>query len=387
MAMGMNPFATHNNMPFAQPRRDLHHTARVDPIITTATRDNEYCVTVKPPPAHTLTNPAASPLDARSIRIEGRLTPKAPTQCDYVTRARTAVYAEPSRAAMIGYVPAGTVIRGSAPSNRGWIALDDDESYVLDDGSLALQRGAPHGHGVDFAKRVQLPDDALLSRATLTRGGPSRAGESGKWRVVYGPRIAVRSGTHTNASLLGVLARGDVVSGTVDDLDPNWLRLSAASSHTNQPAFVMIRHPSLGTLIAPADGPAEQQATEDAITIHVPRLAPNRTAKRPAPSPHAATPAASSPRAPQAAVGKAARPPTAAGSAPARAAGGKAGGTARRMEKHEATARGGATPMMSAGGAVLRECASSAENVQAPSESVEAWVACEGGGFAPLVTA
>merc|ERR1719231_2092788 len=185
-----------------------------------------------------------------------------PATCDYVAHRRTAVYAEPSRAALVGYIPAGTIVRGSMPSSRGWIALDDDDCYVLDDGTLALQSGAPHSAVFDFAKRVELPSDAVLSHATLTQGTGSRAG---RWRVVYGPRVAVRSGTHTNATLLGALARGDVIHGTVDDVDPNWLRLSASNmSSGRQP-------PNL------EDG---------AFTIHVPRLATSQTAaKRPAHSP------------------------------------------------------------------------------------------------------
>lgn len=381
--MGQNPFTTH--APLAPQRR-------VDPIIATATHDTEYCVNITAPPAHTLAELDASPLGAHTILVEGRLAPKMPA-CVYVACARTAIYGEPSRAALVGYVPAGSQLVGSAPSNRGWIALDDDESFALaDDGTLALQR-APHGPH-DFAKRVELPSDAILSRATLTRGtggsAARRAGEPRKWRVVYGPRVAVRSGTHTNATLLGALARGDVIDGTIDAVDSNWVRLSSSS----KPAFVMIRHPSFGTLLAPVDGPAEQAALEDAdgaFTIRVPRLAPSQTTgKRPgAPSQHVATPAASSAhRTHQAACsGKAARPAKAAGPASARPAGGTAGmATARRMAKQEAGATR-ATSVTSFDGAVLRECAASVANVQAPSEKVEAWVACDGGGFAPLATA
>ena len=46
-----------------------------------------------------------------------------------------------------------------------------------------------------YAKRVSLPDDADLSRASLRHAGSGpRAGEVAKFQVVFSPRVAVRSG-------------------------------------------------------------------------------------------------------------------------------------------------------------------------------------------------
>ena len=73
------------------------------------------------------------------IYLEGSLHPEKPVGFySYETRDR-AGFSQPSHQGVSqGVIPPGRLLRGSAPSRQGWIALDDDESFVLDDGSLEL---------------------------------------------------------------------------------------------------------------------------------------------------------------------------------------------------------------------------------------------------------
>lgn len=92
----------------------------------------------------------------------------------YAVRRSAPVFSEPSTSAFLGHLRAGICIKGSPPSSQGWIALSDDETWVLDDGrSLALiERPQPLAN---FARRLgPLPEDALLEHATveeMSRGG------------------------------------------------------------------------------------------------------------------------------------------------------------------------------------------------------------------------
>jgi len=259
-------------------------------------------------------------------------------------------------------------VRGSAPSNRGWIAIDDDESWVCDDGSLVLSY-EPSTH--PFAKRVDLPHDADLSRATMRRRGGGRHDDGARQRfcVVYnGPRIAIRAAKHTGANILGCLSRGDVVEGCVDAADCNWVRLTDRSA-----GFVMIQHPQFGRLLAPAVPTQGSTESDSAVVVHVPRRPPLQPTKQPGRMPP--RPAASIPS-PKAAPKAHSSPMRVRPSAV----------EARRSAKRQSIEEVGGVHNVLSGGpsaAILCECASSTTNVQSPSEIIEDWVAIEGGGFAP----
>ena len=69
---------------------------------------------------------------------------------------------------------AGERLSGGAPTRTGWIELDDDESWILDDGTIALVGRPSPTRPSGFAKKVSLPSDAMLRRATsepLGNGG------------------------------------------------------------------------------------------------------------------------------------------------------------------------------------------------------------------------
>lgn len=384
MLFGQSPFAAtgHTRMPTApQPRV-------VEPVIEVHKRSGETLISIRAPEGFLISKQAAS-ADKGRVAIEGVISPVPSRTRDYIVTRRTGIFAQPSRTALVGHIPAGNVIRGSAPSNAGWIALDDDESFVLDDGSLVAR--APSA-SFPFSKLVDVGRDADLSAATVRLGDVQAAAKVGRsrWRVVFhGPRVAIRAGTHTNASVLGALGRGEVIEGVIDDVDPNWVRLLPAAA-SRPPAYVMIEHPTHGRLLAPLDASHDgrgvvQHAGTGAFTVHVPRRA-----QVPAAKPQPAVTASKRPAPPAAASVPLQRAQPSAAATVASATGSNRAemAAARRSEKRS---KGGEKPapadMRSAlmtASAVLAECPASPDNVQRPPEHVESWVAVEGGGFAPL---
>jgi hypothetical protein len=215
-----------------------------------------------------------------------------------------------------------------------------------------------------------------------------------------------------NAAILGAVSEGDVIEGVVDEVDSNWLRLSKRAGATRD-AFVMIEHPKLGRLLSPMERPAVGRS-DGAFVVHVPRRMQAATAKRQATQlpttqlpttqrpvaaqrpaaqrPAAQRPEPKSPRVPAAAAGgeskrpadRSASPPSATVQ-PATARAELA--AARRAEKRSKGEASAVEALSLEALSVLSECAASPDNVQSPKEAVEAWVAVDGGGFAPLATA
>lgn len=110
---------------------------------------------------------AQATLDDGQLVLEGQLVKKTDGAYQYQTRRRSGVYSRPSQHALVGVLPPGQVVRGGSPSSEGWIALDDDDdAWMLDDGTLALiSRPAP-SRPQPFAKRVALPADSEPRRGT-----------------------------------------------------------------------------------------------------------------------------------------------------------------------------------------------------------------------------
>jgi len=382
--LGMSPFdISYSPFSSSAPRRRSRApmraaprvAPRVAPHIDMRTDDDKYIVTLSAPKGHSLVEPSASPIDAHSILLEGSIgLDQRSNVYEYVSRTRVPVYAEPSHHARpYGVLPPGSVVRGSAPSNRGWIAIDDDESWVCDDGSLALsyEPSTPSTHA--FAKRVALPKDADLSRATMRRRGGGRSDEGAQQRfsVVYnGPRVAIRAAMHTGAAILGCLSRGDVVEGCIDEADRNWVRLTDRSA-----GFVMIQHPQFGQLLAPAAPARVSSESESGIIVHVPRRPRPQPTKQTGPTPHPSASVPSRRAAPKAHSSPVRVRPSAV--------------EARQPTKRQAVKEAGGMHDVlgdSPSAAVLHECASSTANVQSPLETIEDWVAIEGGGFAPTAS-
>lgn len=419
MLHGLSPFDM-GFSPFARPQHAPPPTPpRVEPRIRTEQNKERYAIRVDPPEGYALSKIKTKRLDARSLVIEGVLEQNFPEYVEYVVRARTGVYSHPSRSSLVGVIQPGHVVRGSAPSSRGWIACDDDESFILDDGSLVPRHHHARGAPVAFAKRVLLPgDDADLTRLTSTVGDEEADNAEARYEVVFrGPRVAVRAGAHTAAPILASLPRGAVIEGTRDTLDPNWVRLTDECARRavgmgvagQRDAFVMMVHPQYGRLLAPLTPPRSHpppSTSSGGILVRVPRK-PHRTQaassanagrqaeqhKRRAPEDASAAsyngasfasppPAAARQRSaasepPSMSRSTHARDAPTTGADPAMARGGGS-------RQHAA---GGQSATMGGGGPVLCECEAAAENVQSPHETVEAWAAVEGGGFVVMVTA
>lgn len=151
-----------------------------DPCITTSETHDEYRIALNPPDYdHTLQDSRAY-LDGQELVIETKVASTRGGIYNYRTRDRTGIYSHPSRHSLVGVVPPGRLLRGGAPSHNGWIALDDDESWMVDDGSLVLVGQPSSDHSHRFVKRVRLPPDAALHRATTE---PSRQGQGGGLRI------------------------------------------------------------------------------------------------------------------------------------------------------------------------------------------------------------
>jgi hypothetical protein len=101
-----------------------------------------------------------------------------------MTRARTVIYDRPSarHARPIEILPRASVVRGTAPTEHGWIALVDG-GFLLDDGSLELLSRARAPAASAFEKLYELPEDADLS------GAVSDPAEDGSSWVISVPRL------------------------------------------------------------------------------------------------------------------------------------------------------------------------------------------------------
>lgn len=146
----------------------------MEPHIEVKKEEEQYLVRLTPPNGTQLRDAAVSLVGSRSFQLSGTIEPSTSTQqvfYTYQVQRRAAVYAEPHRRANIGSLAPGTVVQGSAPSSRGWIALDDDESFMLDDGALVVvARPRRHHHSLvkhpeQFDRRINLPVDALVDQS------------------------------------------------------------------------------------------------------------------------------------------------------------------------------------------------------------------------------
>lgn len=149
-------------------RRASEPTPAPTPRVTTAEAADKYSITLAPP-----TQAGWTLEDAHATLTDGRLCllgTLVQNRVEYVTRRRAGVYHVPSTHGLVGVLPPGQIVSGGLPTRSGWIALDDDESWMLDDGSLAVV--TQPGRARPFAKTVALPADADLRHATSERLSP-----------------------------------------------------------------------------------------------------------------------------------------------------------------------------------------------------------------------
>lgn len=138
--------------------------ARLEPHIDVSEKADHYLARIAAPEDHALDDVRAV-LDNGELLLQGALVKEREAEYEYMTRRRAGVFSEPHQQALVGVLPAGQHVMGNAPTNSGWIALDDDETWMLDDGSLALVGRPTPSRPIAFAKRVPLPADAELRHA------------------------------------------------------------------------------------------------------------------------------------------------------------------------------------------------------------------------------
>jgi len=163
LAFGRPPLA--RTIRATPPTRPRTEPSALQPRINLEDQPHAYTATVLPPIHGVHLRGAHAEITGRSeLQVSGQIVFIDDQHHTYQVRRPAAVYAEPSPHAIIGRVPAGSIIKGGAPSSRGWIALDDDEAWMLADGRLVLidRPRAPS----NFARRVDLPNDADLNRAS-----------------------------------------------------------------------------------------------------------------------------------------------------------------------------------------------------------------------------
>lgn len=180
--MGLNPFAAYGHHPFmgmpprhqpirTPPRRSpaptpyALATAAVEPHVKLSETSDHYRADVTAPDGFELGNVRASREDVATLVVQGMIAKENRGLHQYATRRRAGVYSAPDEEALVGVVPAGTRVEGGAPTRSGWIALDDDEMWMIDDGALALVGRPEPSRPRAFAKRLSLPADAEVHHA------------------------------------------------------------------------------------------------------------------------------------------------------------------------------------------------------------------------------
>lgn len=182
--MGLHPFDTYGfghrfpatgmprhvrAPPRSAPTPAHNDTSAPEPRIHLEEKADQYIAHIESPVAGYQLHDVNATLDGdRDIVIRGKIVSSRGNGFhQYVTTRRAGVYSEPHQSALVGVVPTGQRVTGGQPTRHGWIALDDDESWMLDDGSLALARRHAPTRPTPFAKRVSLPADAELHRARI----------------------------------------------------------------------------------------------------------------------------------------------------------------------------------------------------------------------------
>lgn len=418
----MHPFDMTYNRPQYSPYQDaLRRPAvaaaarRPEPQIDTSQDIDAFFITVRAPQGYKCEDTRASRRGATSLKIEGTLlgAPRSSVST-YVTRSRAGVFAEPSTrsGSLMGIMPAGRIVRGSAPSSRGWIALcspeDDEESeaYMRDDGSLALtENGLASPHNLErifpFAEHIDLPLDADIERGTSTPNAdgsltirvPKKREEkkvpaipttrmTNKVRVAHSPHVYVRAAPNLRAPAIGVKSVGDVVR--VSEEVNGWLRLADEKGWMLRDGSTL----GLGALVQPvaADEPATPRVAHS-------NTSPSKKHQLPAHETAATRPR---PRRPPVQAVTAANTSTATGAKAARPAPSnnttnstdlpRAAEKKKKAVDNAAVVAPAGIDVLRSGesSALLSECSASIANIQRPVEVTEHWMAMEDGSFAPL---
>ncbi|KAL1522387.1 hypothetical protein AB1Y20_017377 [Prymnesium parvum] len=100
----------------------------------------------------------------RTLAVRGVVV-STPRVQEFMVTTRSAVYATPSRAHVVGVAPAGMCVVGSrCTQNPAWVELD--EGYIPSSALRALNGSQPTARR--FVKEVVLPEDANLDQAAVS---------------------------------------------------------------------------------------------------------------------------------------------------------------------------------------------------------------------------
>ena len=153
-------------VPNAPPPSPVTCTPDFKVQITTHTTDAEVVVRASPlVPSNVRVEISAAHCFMKhgDLVIEGHVSFK-PLYHEYVCCHPTPLFKEPSAHAAVLMLPKGKTVRGGLPSSKGWIALDDDESWIFKSAELCLRE--PEMAWVPFTRHVRLPRDVEMAQAT-----------------------------------------------------------------------------------------------------------------------------------------------------------------------------------------------------------------------------
>jgi len=108
---------------------------------------------------------------ASALRVDGVVSTRL-DHMTYLVRRPTPLYSEAAFQDQVGMLQAGTLVQGGFPSSEGWIALDDDESWLFMDGRVELLEPFAETSR-PFVRLIPLPSGLDLSLAAVQEASDS----------------------------------------------------------------------------------------------------------------------------------------------------------------------------------------------------------------------
>jgi len=334
-------------------RRARSPVAAVEPAINHSARERSHVFSLSAPPGWELGDVRASTPQRDIFVLSGELQ-QPRTLHEYIARRKCGIYAAPHTRSLVGVIPAGTVVRGGPPTHTGWIAIDDeDEAWILDDGSLALASAGRSGQSVRFRKQIKVPADAIISQATTQ--------EVDGALVVTLPRKQLSAHARSPRAVPVKISKPSVAAS----MPPMPPKLTKEQLHD-------LQHECMADDINIE--PAMLHWTEDDVR----RFFESGGVERPRVPAACAPHVDASPEQPMTAPSKRAAPPVASSSKPPEAQAKNKKAARPRHTNKEANSYDALLPKEDP---VLVECTASVMNVQLPLERSQEWEAIKGGGF------
>lgn len=134
-------------------------------MITTDHGARHLTVTVEAPGNAELLGPRAR-VNRGRLLLEGTVSHFSQFQ-EYEVFDYTSVFSEPCRHPRLrsGVLRPGAVVRGGMPTSEGWVALDDDESWIHDDGQIRRLPGQAEQRL--FSHVIDLPTGCFIEGAKV----------------------------------------------------------------------------------------------------------------------------------------------------------------------------------------------------------------------------